>query len=94
MQEYKQLYGVKVGLDAELAVFRRLLETEEDRLGWNDSRDKKQVVPEKDGDLVNGFTNQKGDGKNNENIIGPNPGAVTKNKPAHQPPTVQSQSTK
>ena len=33
LEEYQNLMDTKIGLDMEIAVFRRLLETEEDRLG-------------------------------------------------------------
>ena len=33
LEEYKNLMDTKIGLDMEIAVFRRLLESEEDRLG-------------------------------------------------------------
>ena len=33
LEEYQNLMDTKIGLDMEIAVFRRLLESEEDRLG-------------------------------------------------------------
>merc|ERR1719210_1536944 len=39
MKEYQQLQEIKIALDMEIAVFRRLIESEEDRLDMNDSRD-------------------------------------------------------
>jgi len=49
LEEYQNLMDTKIGLDMEIAVFRRLLETEEDRLGISidgedDSFDERDVV--------------------------------------------------
>merc|ERR1712227_630640 len=49
LEEYQNLMDTKIGLDIEIAVFRRLLETEEDRLGISidgedDSFDERDVV--------------------------------------------------
>ena len=40
MKEYSNLQEIKIALDMEIAVFRRLLESEEDRLDMDISRDK------------------------------------------------------
>lgn len=40
MKEYQHLQEIKIALDMEIAVFRRLIESEEDRLDMNDSRDR------------------------------------------------------
>ena len=34
-EQYRRLLDTKIALDMEIAVFRRLLETEEDRLGMS-----------------------------------------------------------
>merc|ERR1712227_766531 len=49
LEEYQNLMDTKIGLDMEIAVFRRLLESEEDRLGISidgedDSFDERDVV--------------------------------------------------
>ena len=44
LKEYQNLQDLKVQLDMEIAVFRRLLESEEDRLGLGgERRDHAQV---------------------------------------------------
>ena len=39
MKEYRNLQDIKIALDMEIAVFRRLIESEEDRLNIDMSRD-------------------------------------------------------
>ena len=39
MKEYQALHEIKIALDMEIAVFRRLIESEEDRLNIDTSRE-------------------------------------------------------